>query len=158
MCRFRKSLLPERMPRRLFAAIMLVSTFVVQPGAYAAADVSARAPAGEPIPYRKAEGGGDGALLVRVIAGLAVVLAVGVVAIFLIKKYLPVAYGHAKDGSRKIQLLETRRLTPRTTLFAVQFEGRRLLLALSGDRVTRVCQINEHATQNNPTDDDAGQS
>jgi flagellar biogenesis protein FliO len=145
------------MSRRLFAAILLVSTFVVQPGAYAAADVSARAPAAESIPYRKAEGG-DGAVLVRVIAGLAVVLVVGVAAIFLLRRYFPVAYGHAKDGSRKIQLLETRRLTPRTTLFAVQFEGRRLLLAQSGDRITRVCQINEHAAQNNPTDDDAGQS
>jgi flagellar biogenesis protein FliO len=67
---------------------------------------------------------------------LITVLAFGVT--LLAKRYLPGIRGFSADGKSHVQLLESRRITARLTLFVIEFEGRRLLLAQSGDRVVEV--------------------
>lgn len=92
------------------------------------------------IPYRPAEAAGGGALALRIALGFVVVIGVGIGGLYLLRRYAPGLGGlHAAPGQR-IQVVEIRRLTPRTTLFLVQVEGERLLLAQSGDRIARLWQ------------------
>jgi hypothetical protein len=115
---------------------------IANPVAAATGDGAALRPASsDGIPYRKSEEGADAGTLLRVVSGLGAVLLVGAGAIYLMKKYLPGAYGVGAAGAHKIRLVEVRRLTPRLTLFAVEYQGRQLLLAHSGDQVTTVADM-----------------
>lgn len=88
------------------------------------------------IPF-KAEGGpGAGLLMLRATGGLVLIAALTFGAAALAKRYLPGVRGFSRDGATRIQLLESRRITPKLTLLLVEFEGERLLLAQSGDRVS----------------------
>jgi hypothetical protein len=135
--RFQRSLCRDAVRRTLISVVLLFGP--VSPAMAATGDAPVlRAANAETIPYRRAEEGADGAMLLRVIAGLGAVLLVGAGAIYVLKKYLPGAYGIGASGPQRIRLLEVRRMTPRLTLFAVEFEGKHFLLAQSGDRVTTV--------------------
>lgn len=90
------------------------------------------------IAYKDDNGPGFGALLLRAAGGLALMTALAFGAAYVAKRYLPGVRGYSKDGQSRIQLLESRRLTPRLTLFVVEYEGKRLLLAQSGDRVVEL--------------------
>ena len=71
--------------------------------------------------------------------GLGVVLAMGVGAIFLLRRYLPGVDVAGKGlAKRHIELLEVRRITPRLSVFLIEVDGQRHLLAQSGDQVTPV--------------------
>ena len=83
-------------------------------------------------------GAGVGALLVRVAGGIVLMTALAFAAAVLAKRYLPGIRGYSADGKGRIQLLESRRVTPKLTLFVIEYEGRRLLLAQSGDRVVEI--------------------
>ena len=146
MCRYLKSLHLDYWCRGWFVVILFISV-LAHPSAYAIDGVQAGTASSESIPFRKAEHSAGYTLPLRVLAGLAIVLAVGFIAVVVLKKYFPAVYGYGANDARKIQLLEVRRLTPRTTLFAVQFEGRLLLLAQSGDRISRICVVNENTVQ-----------
>lgn len=88
------------------------------------------------IPYRKEESGpGAGSLLLRVTGGLVLITALTFGAAVLARRYLPGVRGFSRDGTTRVQLLESRRITPKLTLMVVEFEGERLLLAQSGERV-----------------------
>ena len=87
------------------------------------------------IAYKQEETGGVGALAMRVGGGLLVMTALAFAAAVLAKRYLPGIRGYSVDGKSRIQLLESRRITPKLTVFVLEFEGRRLLLAQSGDRL-----------------------
>lgn len=147
MCRYLKSLRPDYWCRGWFVVILFVSVLAAHPSAHAIDGVQAGTSSSESIPFRKAEHSAGYTLPLRVLVGLTIVLAVGFIAVVVLKKYFPAVYGYGASDARKIQLLEVRRLTPRTTLFAVQFEGRLLLLAQSGDRISRICLINENTVQ-----------
>jgi hypothetical protein len=88
-----------------------------------------------PIAYKQEESGGVAALGLRVGGGLLAITVLAFAAAVLAKRYLPGLRGYSLDGKSRIQLLESRRITPRLTLFVLEFEGRRLLLAQSGDRL-----------------------
>ncbi len=90
------------------------------------------------LAFRHDDGPGVGALLVRMAGGLVLMAALALVIALLAKRYMPAVRGYSADGQSRVQLLESRRITPKLTLFVVEFEGRRLLLAQSGDRVTEV--------------------
>lgn len=89
------------------------------------------------IPFKNVETVGTSTVL-RTVAGLGVVLIVGIAAVYLLRRYFPAAHGYKSGASRKIDVLEIRRLAPRVTLFLIECEGRRLLLAQSGDRIVNV--------------------
>ena len=63
-------------------------------------------------------------------------LAIGVAAamLYAVKKYLPKIAPSMATGKR-LQLIEVLRLTPKTTLFLVQFDGATLLLGQQGESI-----------------------
>lgn len=133
--------------RRVLLMVWVLLGAVAYPARAATGEGAALRPASaDGIPYRKSEDGADAGTLLRVVTGLGAVLLVGAGAIFLMKKYLPGAYGIGVAGTHQIKLVEVRRLTPRLTLFAVEYRGRQLLLAQSGDRVTTVADMGGAAT------------
>ena len=87
------------------------------------------------IPYKEERGPGLGSLLVRAAGGLVLIAGLTFGVALLAKRYLPGVRGFSRDGTTRIQLLESRRITPKLTLLVIEFEGERLLLAQSGDRV-----------------------
>ena len=125
---------------RLSAAGEAAPSTQMQTAASAQAVPTPIFPSGEPrrLEFRHDEGPGLGALLLRAAGGLVLmtVLALGIAV--LAKRYMPAVRGYSADGQSRVQLLESRRLTPKLTLFVVEFEGRRLLLAQSGDRVVEL--------------------
>src|SRR4029077_7248607 len=86
------------------------------------------------IPFKKRDDS-MGGVVARVVGGLVIVVIVGVGAVFLLKRYFPSFYHPTSAGAARIKLLEVRRLTPKTTLFLVEVEGRQLLLGQSADRI-----------------------
>ena len=74
----------------------------------------------------------------RMAGGLVLMAMLTFAAAWLAKRYLPGLRGFSADGGSKIQLLESRRVTPKLTLFVLEFEGRRLLLAQSGERLVEL--------------------
>jgi hypothetical protein len=92
------------------------------------------------IPYKQDNTGSGlgGGLLLRVAGGLLLMTTLAFAAAVLAKRYLPGIRGYSSDGKSRIQLLESRRVTPKLTLFVIEYEGRRLLLAQSGDRVVEI--------------------
>jgi hypothetical protein len=92
------------------------------------------------ITYKQDNNGSSlgGGLFLRVGGGLLLMTILAFAAAVLAKRYLPGIRGYSTDGKSRIQLLESRRMTPKLTLFVIEYEGRRLLLAQSGDRVVEI--------------------
>lgn len=93
------------------------------------------------IPYKGSEVEGEpvSTTIIKLVLGLGVVLTMGVGAIFLLRRYLPGVDVAGKGLARRhIELLEIRRITPRLSVFLIEVDGQRHLLAQSGDRVTPV--------------------
>lgn len=140
-----KSFLPDVSTR--VAATVLCLLSLAGPPLYAAAD---QAPVGQkpgvvtflsqtqPIPYKRDESPGVGALLMRIGVGLLLVTALALGTVLFAKRYLPGLRGFSVDGKGRVQLLETRRITSKLTLFVIEFEGRALLVAQSGDRIVEL--------------------
>jgi flagellar biogenesis protein FliO len=99
------------------------------------------------IPFKaSAETNGVG-LAVRVIGGFVVVALLAFVTVYVLKRYFPSFYVHSVGAAKQIRVVEIRRLTSRTTLFLVEVDGARMLLAQSGDHI-----VNLHKTTNISTD------
>lgn len=79
-----------------------------------------------------------GGLLLRAAGALALMTLLALAAALLAKRNMPGLKGFSAYGTTRVQLLESRRLTAKLTLFVVEFDGRRLLLAQSGDRIVEV--------------------
>jgi len=99
------------------------------------AEVSAPRNAVAPLPYKLESDVGIGALVIRVVGGLLLVTGLAFGITLMAKRFMPSVRGYSMDGKNRIQLLESRRLTPRLTLFAVEFDGKTVLLAQCGDNV-----------------------
>jgi hypothetical protein len=140
-----KSFLPD--VSTWIAAVLLGLLSVAGPPLHAAAD---QAPAGQrpgtasflsqtqPIPYKRDEGRGVGILLARIGGGLLLVTVLALGTVVFAKRHLPALRGFSVDGKGRVQLLETRRITSKLTLFVIEFEGRTLLVAQSGDRIVEL--------------------
>jgi len=92
---------------------------------------------GDALGYQE-QGPSLGGLLLRAAGALALMTLLALAAALLAKRYMPGLKGFSAHGTSRVQLLESRRLTSRLTLFVVEFDGRRLLLAQSGDRIVEV--------------------
>ncbi len=84
----------------------------------------------EAIPFKASEVD-IGGLLIRAIFSLAILSALAIGGLVLVRKYLP-ALGLGLDTKvargKRIKLLEIKRLNPKATLFLVEVEGRTMLL------------------------------
>jgi len=88
------------------------------------------------IPFKSSDEASTGTILLRVVAGLGVVLVIGYAALVALRKFVPMLSTVTPPGSkREIELIELRRLTPRLTLFLVEVQGSRYLFAQSGDHL-----------------------
>jgi len=135
--------------RNRIAAIVLgalcLASEIAPPAAHAdeavqrpSAAATALQPDSRGIAFKEDDSAGVGALALRMAGGLVLMATLAFAAAWLGKRYLPSLRGYSADGQSRIQLLETRRVTPKLTLFVLEFEGRRLLLAQSGERVVEL--------------------
>ena len=102
-----------------------------------ATHASTVSPSSGGVPYEE-EGPSLGGLLLRSAGALALMALLALAGVAVAKRYVPGLKGFSASGTSRLQLLESRRITPKLTLFVVEFEGRRLLLAQSGDRVVEI--------------------
>lgn len=98
------------------------------------------------IPF-KTQSALDSGTLLRIGAVLLLCLGLALVAALLLRRYTGVG---ATAGSGRLRLLESRRLSPRLTLFLVEVDGNTHLLAQCGDSVVLLAGHREAAV------DDAG--
>jgi hypothetical protein len=91
--------------------------------------------AGPAAPVFKHDEVSFGSLLWRALWGLALIAVVTVGAALFAKRFVPGIRGYTADGKRRIQLIESRRVSQRLTLHLVAYEDREILLAQSGDQL-----------------------
>jgi flagellar biogenesis protein FliO len=113
---------------------------------------SSTAPGESKIAFKQTDSGA--ATVGRVIGGFVLVVLIGYGALYGIRRYFPSVIGQSAVGERKINVLETRRLTPKSTLFLVEIDGQRLLLGQSGDRLENLHRFEK--MQSRSDQDDAG--
>lgn len=69
--------------------------------------------------------------------GVAIVLAgLGVGAVIAVRKYFPNRIAALSLGSIKLHTLERLRLTPKTTVFILEYNQQKIMLAVHGDSVS----------------------
>lgn len=129
--------------RNWIAAFVLVGGLALSPGAHGQdAEREPLAAASQTAPrriaYKEENSDGFGVLALRLGGGLVLMAILAFAAAVLAKRYLPGVRGYSLDGKSRIQLLESRRITPKLTLFLLEYEGRQLLLAQSGERIVEL--------------------
>jgi len=87
------------------------------------------------IPFKRGEEVASAGSLLRVVLSLGFVVVAGVGVLYLLKRYVPASLGRMAGSEGRIEILETRRVTPRLTLFLIKIDGETVLLTQSGDRV-----------------------
>jgi hypothetical protein len=133
----------NRIAAMVLAALFLASALALAPGAFGQ-DAAQAPPAAtlrsgtQRIAYKEDSAVSVGSLVLRLGGGLVLMATLAFTAAVLAKRYLPGIRGYSLDGQSRIQLLESRRITPKLTLFVLEFEGRRLLLAQSGERIVEL--------------------
>lgn len=115
------------------ALILCFSLTLCLPAAFAADNGSSKESA---IPFKRTEEDASTSSLWRVVLSFGAVVALGVGAAYVIRRYIPASVGRAIGGTARIEVLEVRRVTPKLTLFLVHADGERILLTQSGDRIT----------------------
>jgi flagellar biogenesis protein FliO len=114
----------------LAAALLLAAVVSAAPDG-AAEQVPPRAADGQanqPIPFRKDDS--VGAMAMNVGLGLIVAIGAGVGALYLLRRYLAVVQ---KAPGRRLRVIETIRLGPKSALFLVELDGRSLLIGQHGE-------------------------
>lgn len=89
------------------------------------------------IPFKQVEEGGR-AQAVKVVGAFVFVSLLGIGAIYALKKYAPLGFQREGDQNRRVKLVETLRVTPKTTLVLIELDGRPILFAQSADRVVGI--------------------
>lgn len=105
------------------------------------------------IPFKASTDSDGTGVIMRVLGGFIVVALLALAVVYALKRYFPSFYVHSVGDAKRIHVLETRRLTPRTTLFVVEVDGTRLLLAQSGDRIVNLHKTSTSADANTTTPD-----
>ena len=123
------------MTRRLlpvaFAGPVLLAVAVSLPAGYASAQDAPKGSAARPIPYKEEPSFAD--QLAKMGLAFACVIAVGAIGI---GGYRYLTGTRPGSPGRRLKIVETLRLAPRTTLFVVEFDRRTLLIGQNGDRLS----------------------
>lgn len=121
------------MPKHFLAVLWLVAAaLVVLPNGAQAADSGTASET--TIPYKKAQEGDDG-IVVRAVLSLLLALSIGIGAVYGARRYLVPGLG-SKVSERRIRIVERNRLTPKTALVVVEFDGETLLLGLTESQLS----------------------
>jgi flagellar biogenesis protein FliO len=133
------------MHRSVIRVLLMLAALVVASPPIFAKDGTAPAVSGvreeAKIPFKTSSEVDGVGMAVRVIVGFLVVALLAVASIYALKRFFPSFYVHSANTTQHIRVLEIRRLTARTTLFLVELDGARMLLAQSGDQL-----VNLHKT------------
>lgn len=92
------------------------------------------------IPFKK-EQSNDGRFAIKVVGSLILVSLLGVATIYALKRYMPIGFQIDKDKTRRLRLVESLRVSPKTTLILVEFDGEPVLLAQSTDRIAKMASL-----------------
>ena len=102
--------------------------------------VRAEAPSATPAPSAiqfKPEGPESGGLALRVVGGLVLAAMVAAGVIYGLRKFAPwIPVPGSRTGKGSLRLVDSMRLTQKLTLFVVEYEADRILLAFSDRGVT----------------------
>ena len=90
------------------------------------------------IPFKRADDTASAASLWRTVVGFGLVVAVGVGAVYFLRRYVPASVGGVAGRGGRIDVLEIRRVTPRLTLFLIKVDEETVLLTQSGDHVEQL--------------------
>ena len=94
------------------------------------------AESGKPIPY-KTEKNNFGGLVLRTAIVFVFVIALVVAGLYLVGRYFPGLNVNLRPiqgaQAQRLRVIEIKRLTPKTTLFVVEYDKKTLLLGQSGD-------------------------
>ena len=129
---------PCRTPTRmLLAAVLLFAAGAVlaQPASPPAAPPKAESPAVQPIPFRKDDD--TGALALNVATGLVVSIGLAVGVLFVLRRYLQKSQ---QAPGKRLRVLETVRLTPKSALYLVEVDKRTLLIGQQGETLAVLAQ------------------
>ena len=124
----------------LAAAVLLAASASLTADCVRAQEVEKRA-SPQAIPYKQETSFAD--QLIAVGLALAVVAAIGAIGI---GGYRYLTGARPGSPARRLKVLETLRLSPRTVLFLVEFDRRTLLIGQHGDRLTLLVGSAETAT------------
>jgi len=103
-----------------------------------------------PIPFRKDDNLGDMAINVGV--GLIVAIGAAVGALYLMRRYLVTVQ---RGPGRRLRVIETIRLGPKSALFLVELDGRGLLIGQQGDTLAVLAHPPAPSSPNPPPPDHA---
>lgn len=112
-----------------------------------AMSVPATPPAAQPIPYRRDES--VGAMALDVVGVLGISLAVGVGALVVLRRWLARSQG---SPGRRLRVVETVRLTPKSALFLVELDRSTLLIGQQGDSLVVLAPPTPPAGASGPGD------
>jgi hypothetical protein len=123
----------------IFAGPVTAGSPAHEPVAAASAQEPPATVLSKPIPYKKEESG-TGAAASQSIIILAVLLGLTWGGLMLAKRYLPqwrlkLPLHLSPNAERRLKVIETMRLGPRSSLYLVQLDQKTLLLAQSGDNI-----------------------
>jgi len=127
----------------LIAAVLVALALCAAPmcAAQPAGNRVASAPAAQPIPFRKDESLADMALTVG--TGLVVAIGAAAVALYLLRRY---ATAMDRRPGRRLRVIETVRLGPKSALFLIELDGRALLIGQHGETLATLAHpSNDHA-------------
>lgn len=116
-----------RLQKVVMAALMTIFFSAVHADAL-------KTPPAQPIPFKK-EGEVSSGQLFRIAGVFVVVVALGIGAIYVLRRYLPGVDVPGNGERKRIRLIEVRRLTPKVVLFLVEVDGRTLLLSQQGEKL-----------------------
>jgi flagellar biogenesis protein FliO len=112
-------------------AVFLAATIV--PTGVALGQETPKSAAGQSIPYKQEASFAD--QLVKAGFALAAVIVIGALGIGIYRYFMGVRSG---SPVRRLKVVETLRLAPRTSLFLVEFDRRTLLIGQHGDRLSLI--------------------
>jgi flagellar biogenesis protein FliO len=118
---------------RILLALLAASCFLLSTVALPAGDSEGSKESA--IPFKRTEEVAGAPSLWRVVLGFGVVVAIGVGALYLLKRYVPSSVGRLAAKGGRIDVLEIRRVTARLTLFLIKVDEETVLLTQSGDCV-----------------------
>lgn len=101
-----------------------------------------------PIPF-KTQSDVSGDMIIKIMFVLVVLLVLAAIGLYLAKRLMLPAK-NSLGSDRSIHVLEVRRLSPKTTVYLIGFENRRLLLAQTGDSTVVLDRIIDDGSSTEP--------
>lgn len=124
------------MKRKAIALLMVASLFWLFPQVgWSAGETSVVPQASEPIPFKR-ESDGLGELSLRAFGSLILALGIGIGGLYALRRYFPSLHWQRSQHKKRVRVVEITRITPRASLWVIEFDGDTLLLSQSDGNVS----------------------